>query len=66
LIVSLVDGRLHGSYPETVFEEVIETNRGGTWTIINRTKRKTPQIVASKKLIAAEIRVQLRPKLGFL
>jgi hypothetical protein len=25
--------RLHGSYPETAFEEVIEVNRPGTWTI---------------------------------
>jgi hypothetical protein len=26
-------GRLHGSYAETAFEEVIESNRRGTWTI---------------------------------
>jgi hypothetical protein len=26
-------GRLYGSYPETAFEEVIEANRRGTWTI---------------------------------
>ena len=25
--------RLHGSYAETAFEEVIEANRRGTWTI---------------------------------
>jgi hypothetical protein len=28
----LPDSQLHGSYPETAFEEVIETDRGGTWT----------------------------------
>ena len=27
------DCRLHGSYPETTFEEGIEANRHGTWTI---------------------------------
>jgi hypothetical protein len=27
------DGRLQGSYAETAFEEVIEANRRGTWTI---------------------------------
>jgi hypothetical protein len=25
--------RLHGSFPETTFEEGIEANRRGTWTI---------------------------------
>ena len=28
-----VELRLRGSYPETAFEEVIEANRRGTWTI---------------------------------
>jgi hypothetical protein len=30
---ALVNGRLHVSYRETAFEEVIEANRCGTWTI---------------------------------
>ena len=29
----LPDGRLHGNYLETAFEEVIEANRRGAWTI---------------------------------
>jgi hypothetical protein len=28
-----LDGRLHGSYPEPAFEDVIEANRRFTWTI---------------------------------
>jgi hypothetical protein len=41
--------RLYGSYLATAFEEVIEANRRGTWTINAETVQVPPRIPLSGK-----------------
>jgi hypothetical protein len=49
---------LHGSYPETAFDKLIEANRGGTWAI-NAVCNRTQSI---SSLVNAAVTGEVDPK----
>jgi len=59
-----VGGRLYGSYPETVFEEVIEAIRRRTWTINALFIQLTVTGISVRRRIIVGSSIPTRPSAG--